>query len=295
MRNKLTILVLEPTEFVHSTIERFYEGVFKSYGYECVFLFVKNAFAIIGNGKETLSIFKKNKIDLFICELSLFKREGDNDRAGLEVIKRVKTDFPNLFVICHSSHNLHFSAAQQFHPSFDLFTDKKKLPDLTYQQYISDFLKTKLPLPNAYDTSLFRKVFISYAREYFNYADDLYTFLKDHGFDPWLDKRKLLPGANWDNKIKRALKESDFIILLLSSVSVKKRGYIQREYKSALDYREQKLDDDIYIIPVLIDDCIVPDKLTAFQWIKYDEKNAFFNILNSLDEQRIIYLENQYH
>ncbi|MBD1365385.1 TIR domain-containing protein [Mucilaginibacter sp. ZT4R22] len=142
---------------------------------------------------------------------------------------------------------------------------------------------------------MYRKVFISYAKEDIRFANELYDHLNTKKYDPWLDKNKLLPGDNWDVAIKNALREADFIILLLSSRSVSKRGYVQREYKLALQHWEAKLESDIYIIPVLIDDCKVPESLTRFQWIKYDNSNTYEAILKALDVQRNIYLKDAYH
>ena len=137
---------------------------------------------------------------------------------------------------------------------------------------------------------MFREVFISHAKEDIEYAEDLYDFLIENNYEPWLDKKKLRVGANWDYEIKKALKNSTFVILLLSSNSVNKRGYIQREFKYALEYSETKLNDDIYIIPILLDKCKVPDDLSKFQWIEIDENNSREQILESLNYQREKYI-----
>lgn len=141
---------------------------------------------------------------------------------------------------------------------------------------------------------MFRKVFISYAKEDIKFAAELYAFLHQSQFDPWLDKKKLLAGSNWDLAIRKALKEADFIILLLSSRSVSKRGYVQREYKLALQNWETRLATDIYIIPVLIDECEVPDSLGQFQWVRFDDDNVFKAILEALDAQRTTYLKSAF-
>src|SRR4051812_48260387 len=100
-----------------------------------------------------------------------------------------------------------------------------------------------------------RKIFISYCREDESVAVELYDFLKKSGFSPWMDKFHLLPGQDWDSAINAALKRSDFITLLLSKNSTHKRGYVQREFKLALDFCLNKLDSDILIIPVKLDEC----------------------------------------
>lgn len=132
----------------------------------------------------------------------------------------------------------------------------------------------------------YNKVFISYASEDLSYAARLFDFLKSNNFDPWLDKKCLLPGQDWNSTINFQLRIADFVILLLSKTSVEKRGYVQREFNLAVDYCKEKLDTDIYIIPIKIDSCDVPDKLIKFQWAEYSSPDIFDNILNSLRFQQ---------
>lgn len=82
----------------------------------------------------------------------------------------------------------------------------------------------------------YNKVFISYAKEDIISAEKMFELLKNSGYDPWLDKKKLLPGQKWDVEINTALRKANYIILLLSNLSVVKRGYVQREFRLALDY-----------------------------------------------------------
>ena len=137
---------------------------------------------------------------------------------------------------------------------------------------------------------MFKEVFISHAKEDIDHALELYDFLKENEFDPWLDKKKLKVGANWDYEIKQALKKSTFVIIMLSSTSVNKRGYIQKEFKYALEYAESKLIDDIYIIPILLDNCEVPEQLKQFQWIEMSEADFKNRILEALNYQRGKYI-----
>ena len=137
---------------------------------------------------------------------------------------------------------------------------------------------------------MFKKVFICYAKEDIKFAEELYKFLKDYNFDPWLDKKKLRIGAAWDYEIQKALKESSFIILLLSNISIKKRGFVQKEYKLALKQAELKLEDDIYILPILSDNCTPPLSLQKYQWEEYKNETIFEKVLESLNFQREKYL-----
>lgn len=135
------------------------------------------------------------------------------------------------------------------------------------------------------------KVFISYAKEDFNFAEKLYDYLEENDFRPWLDKKSILPGQDWNFTLRKALREANYIVLLLSNTSVQKRGYIQREFKLALDYYEEKLEDDIYLIPLKIGDCIIPESLSKFQWIDFIDDTSFNLIYTSLSFQRDKYFE----
>lgn len=139
---------------------------------------------------------------------------------------------------------------------------------------------------------MFDKVFISYAKEDFEFAQKLYDYLSENGFKPWLDKKNLLPGQQWDYEIKKGLREANYVILLLSENSVKKRGYVQREFKLGLKYFEEKLEDDIYLIPIKINKCEAPESLSSFQWTEISN-NSFDVILQSLSVQQNRYLQFQ--
>jgi hypothetical protein len=130
------------------------------------------------------------------------------------------------------------------------------------------------------------KVFISYAKEDYTFAEKLYDFLKDSNFKPWLDKKEILPGQDWNYILRKSLREANYIILLLSHTSVQKRGYVQREFKLALEYYEEKLEDDIYLIPLKIDDCEIPERLNKFQWVEYNSEDCFNLVFSSLCLQR---------
>jgi formylglycine-generating enzyme required for sulfatase activity len=99
------------------------------------------------------------------------------------------------------------------------------------------------------------EIFISYAREDLQIAKQLYRDLKREGFLPWLDKENLLGGQNWPTEISKAIKKSSFFLALLSSNSLGKRGYVQKELKIALDIFDEFPSEDIFLIPVYADAC----------------------------------------
>lgn len=114
-------------------------------------------------------------------------------------------------------------------------------------------------------------IFISHASEDTAETKELTDRLMADGFDPWFDRDRLLPGQDWNLEIKKALRASDVILLCFSEVSVAKEGYIQREYKQAMDYQKEKPEGVIYVIPVRLDDCEVPDLSSELQWVDYPD------------------------
>src|SRR5260370_33344066 len=99
------------------------------------------------------------------------------------------------------------------------------------------------------------RVFLCYAFENKAIVQELYPRLRVDGFDPWLDDENLLPGQVWHQEIRKAVRASDAVIVCLSSRSVSKEGYIQRELRQVLEVAEEQLAGTIFVIPVKLDAC----------------------------------------
>jgi hypothetical protein len=105
------------------------------------------------------------------------------------------------------------------------------------------------------------RIFIAYASEDMNAAVRLYNTLRARGYAPWLDTRKLLPGQNWPRRIEDAIHNADYFIASFSAHSVRKRGGFQSEVRYALDCARRLPIDEIFLIPVRLDDCRVPARI----------------------------------
>lgn len=105
------------------------------------------------------------------------------------------------------------------------------------------------------------KVFLAYVQEDGRAVDRLFQALADRGFDPWMDRRKLMPGQNWPRSIEDAIETSDFFLACFSVNSVGKKGGFQAEIRYALDCAKRVPLDDIFVIPVRLDDCPVPARI----------------------------------
>jgi cold shock CspA family protein len=98
-------------------------------------------------------------------------------------------------------------------------------------------------------------IFISYAKEDKIVAEKLYDDLKRAGLNPWLDSRDLLPGERFESRISKVISQSRYFLALLSSRSVRKTGYVNKEIRHGLDIALRYPEDEIFVIPVRIDEC----------------------------------------
>lgn len=134
-------------------------------------------------------------------------------------------------------------------------------------------------------------IFLAHASEDKPYVRKLYKELKDNGLEPWLDEENLMPGVRWDDKIKEAIKNARFFLACLSTHSVSKSGYIQKELRMALNELEQKASDVIYFIPALIEDVELPNinvgtiNLRDYQAAKIFDEEGLQKLINHLRQQ----------
>ena len=126
------------------------------------------------------------------------------------------------------------------------------------------------------------KVFLCHASGDKPAVRDLYKRLTVEGVDAWLDQEKLLPGQDWRMEIPRAVREADVVVICISNKSITKEGYVQKEIKFALDYAEEKPDGTIFLIPARLDECVIPERLSRWQWVDLFDDNGFIKLLRSL-------------
>lgn len=124
----------------------------------------------------------------------------------------------------------------------------------------------------------------------------LYQQLLGEGFAPWLDEEDLLPGQDWQREIPKAVKNSDVVIVCLSRNSISKSGYVQKEIKHALDLADELPEDTIFIIPLRLEDCRVPERLARWHWVNIFEERGFNRLLGSLRRREdVLNISSQQH
>ncbi|MGC4053222.1 MAG: toll/interleukin-1 receptor domain-containing protein [Paludibaculum sp.] len=109
------------------------------------------------------------------------------------------------------------------------------------------------------------KVFLAYGVEDAEVVDRIRQALLEAGFQPWMDRHALMPGQNWPRAIEGAIRTADFFVACLSRHSVGKRGTFQSELRYALDCARNLPLDDLFLLPVRLEECGVPARISE-QW-----------------------------
>jgi hypothetical protein len=125
-------------------------------------------------------------------------------------------------------------------------------------------------------------IFLCHAKEDAEQVRNLYENLKTSGLNPWMDEKDILPGQDWDYEIKQAIKRTNFAIVCLSERSVRKRGYVNKEIIWALDRQDEMLQGDIFLIPVKLESCDLPDRLSHCQAVNVFDSNGYERLMKVL-------------
>jgi hypothetical protein len=126
------------------------------------------------------------------------------------------------------------------------------------------------------------KVFLSHASQDKPAVRELSQRLFAEGWiKPWLDEKELLPGQDWRIKIEEAVEAADVVIICLSSHSVSKEGFVQKELRYAREIALEKPEETIFLIPLRLNQCNVPRGLRFYQWADYfgEKKNETYAAL----------------
>jgi hypothetical protein len=134
-------------------------------------------------------------------------------------------------------------------------------------------------------------IFMAHAAEDKPAIQKIYKLMKDRGLEPWLDEKSLQPGSNWESEIRTAIQNARFFIAFLSSKSVQKNGFVQKEFRMALNELEKKSPNNTYFIPALLDDIALPDirvgtiNLRDYHAVNLFDLVAINNLIDYLSEE----------
>lgn len=248
------------------------------------------------NPSQARQILESENISLAILDLRMVDDSDPHDISGLSLAEVANTKIPKIILSGYPTLDVvrEALAANIGLPSAADFLNKaediKDLPATvkTHLRMAELAAHSSQPVHGSEGikgqslSSCPLRVFLCHSSADKPFVRDLYNKLEADGFDPWLDEKKLLPGQDWQLEIKKAVGNSDIVIVCLSRTSVSKKGYVQTEIRIALDVADEQPEGTIFIIPLKLEECQIPDRLRRWQWVNYFEANAYDKLLLSL-------------
>ena len=125
-------------------------------------------------------------------------------------------------------------------------------------------------------------VFLCHSSSDKKYVRRLDRRLRGDKIRTWLDERELLPGQEWDPAIRQAVRAADVVVVCLSSASIDRSGYIQKEIRHVLDVADEQPGGVIFVIPAKIEDCQVPDRLARWQWVDMRKPGGYNRLVAAI-------------
>ena len=109
------------------------------------------------------------------------------------------------------------------------------------------------------------QVFISYSRKDISFIETLVADLKNAGLEVWYDVSHIAGGARWRSEIENALRNSEYVIVVLSPDSIASE-WVEREFLFSSNLRRK-------IIPVMYRLCEVPLNYVDLNYIDMQGEN----------------------
>lgn len=131
-----------------------------------------------------------------------------------------------------------------------------------------------------------RDIFLSYASEQFNVAEQLALTLSNSGHNVFFDRRDIPTGDDFNVVIRNKIKESDLFVFLISPSSVADGSYTRSELKLAQGVWKAP---EKHVLPVMAVPTpleIVPNYLKSVN-ILYVEGNLASEVAAKIDEKQV--------
>lgn len=125
-------------------------------------------------------------------------------------------------------------------------------------------------------------IFLIHAHKDRDKVYKLYKRLSRDGVDVWLDAERLQPGQDWRTAIRQALLGSAVVVVCLTGNFDQQRGYRHEELKLALEKARALPADEIFIIPVRLEPCDLPEALRHLQRVDVFKPGGYKKLLRAL-------------
>jgi len=128
-------------------------------------------------------------------------------------------------------------------------------------------------------------VFLAYAHRDREAVRGLYARMIHDGVQAWLDEERLLPGQDWDYEIRKAIRNSNAVVVCLSKQFSRQKGYRQKELHIALEEASLLPEGGIFIIPARLEECVIPENLRRWQCVDLFEKDGYKKLMHAVKRQ----------
>ena len=132
--------------------------------------------------------------------------------------------------------------------------------------------------------------FLSHAHADKAVVDRLHGWLEKAGLHVWYDARQLAPGASIASELGDAIGRCRSALIVLSKASVDS-PWVKDEWNAAVAERDQRETRDFRVVPVRIEECVVPGFLKATKWVdlvgRFDDLAAWAELLAALHADEI--------
>src|SRR5689334_13924560 len=123
------------------------------------------------------------------------------------------------------------------------------------------------------------QVFISYSRKDITFIDRLAADLKNAGIDVWYDVSGIAGGARWRTEIENALRNCQYVIVVLSPDSILSE-WVEREFLFSSNLKRK-------IIPLMYRACELPLNYVDLNYIDVQGENYSRNFDELLKALRV--------
>jgi TolB-like protein/tetratricopeptide (TPR) repeat protein len=119
-----------------------------------------------------------------------------------------------------------------------------------------------------------KAVFLSYASEDAESARRICDALRAIGLEVWFDQRELRGGDDWDQRIRREIRDCAlFVPIISANTQARLEGYFRREWKLAIARTFDMAEEKAFLLPLVIDDtnpleASVPEPFRTVYWTR---------------------------
>jgi TIR domain/Domain of unknown function (DUF4062) len=126
------------------------------------------------------------------------------------------------------------------------------------------------------------RVFLCHSKSDKETVRQIYGRLLTDGFRPWLDEEDLIVGQEWEVEIRKAIENSDTVLVCLSAESTGTTGYVHREIRVALDVADRRPEGSIFVIPARLEKCDMPERLRKWQWVDLYKEDGYRRLRSAI-------------